>query len=286
MFFHHLPERGLICAHRGARSIAPENTLVAQEKARECGAHCWETDVRMSLDGELIIFHDKGLKRTTNVATHPDFQGRQPWRPDHFPADELRKLDAGSWFLADDPFGTVASGEVLPQEEETIRGQKIPMLREILEYTKTHCFPVNLEIKDLQTPAGDVTIVDRIMDMLRDTETMDLVLISSFRYEYLQRARTLDPKIGIAVLAEKNHPPDLIRYLNRLSATAYHPEAVLCTPELIRDLQQAGFRVNTWTINDVSRAETMFRAGAGVITDWPQRLNLSHPTTGGKSDET
>lgn len=272
MFFDHLPENGFICAHRGARSVAPENTLLALEKAREHGAHCWETDIRISRDGELIIFHDKTLKRTTNVAACKAFQDRQPWPTDHFTVNELRELDAGSWFLTEDPFGTVASGEVRPEEQETIRSQKIPLLREILEYTKVNRFPVNLEIKDLKTPPGDVAIVETIMDMLRETETMDLVLLSSFRHEYLQRARALDQKIAIGVLAEKKHPPDLIRSLRSLAATAYHPEDTLCTPELITELQQAGFRVNTWTVNNITQGKALLSAGAGVITDWPQRF--------------
>jgi glycerophosphoryl diester phosphodiesterase len=45
----------LIIAHRGARSLAPENTLAAAVKAFEVGADGWELDVAMSADGELIF---------------------------------------------------------------------------------------------------------------------------------------------------------------------------------------------------------------------------------------
>jgi glycerophosphoryl diester phosphodiesterase len=272
MFFDCLPEKNLLCAHRGARSIAPENTLLALKKARECGAHCWETDVRMSKEGELIIFHDATLERTTNIVSLKDLRNRHPWKLDQFTLSELRELDAGSWFLDDDPFGTVASGEVLDSEHGTIQGQSMPMLREILEFTKAYRFPVNLELKDLKTPPGDVTVVDKVMDMLRETETMDLVLLSSFRHEYLYRARTLSQRVSIAVLAEERHPPDLIQYLKSFSAVAYHPEEALCDAELIVNLHHAGLRVNSWTINNMERAKEIFRLGAGVITDWPQRL--------------
>jgi len=81
-------------------------------EAKECGAHCWETDVRMSKDGELIIFHDDTLKRTTNVATHKAFRNRADRHVVQFTVSELRELDAGFWFLDYDPFGTVASSEV------------------------------------------------------------------------------------------------------------------------------------------------------------------------------
>lgn len=131
---------------------------------------------------------------------------------------------------------------------------------------------MNLEIKDLETPPGDVIIVDRIMDMIRQTETADLVLLSSFRYEYLYRARELHRTISLAMLAEEQHPPDLLRKLGDFSATAYHPNAALCDPSLIRELQRANYRITPWTVNDIYRAKKMLQAGMGIITDWPQRL--------------
>lgn len=272
MFFGHVPHKNLFCAHRGARSIAPENTLLAMKKARECGAPCWETDVRISKDKELIVFHDDTLERTTDIATNKAFENRTNWHVDQFSLDELRKLDAGSWFLTDDPFGTVASVEVQANENKDIQGLQIPLFSEILDFTKRYSFPVNVEIKDLKTPAGDVLIVDKIIDMLRDTETMDFVLLSSFRHEYLRRAKELSPELAIAVLARKQHPSNLIQYLKSFPANAYHPDIDICDDELIVKLLNAGFRVNNWTVNDVERAQAIHRLGAGVITDWPQRL--------------
>ena len=281
MFFDYLPKNGFVCAHRGARSIAPENTLLSMEKAKECGAHCWEADVRTSSDGQLVVFHDETLERTTDSKTNTLFRDRQHLRVDQCTEAELQQLDAGSWFLKDDPFGTVASGEVLPEERAIIAKQKIPLLSEILEFTKKHSFPLNLEIKDLQTPAGDTVIVDKIMEILRDTETAEYILLSSFRHEYLRRAKEIDKNIGIGVLTAKKHPSHLNQYLHGLSADAYHPEQSSCDSFLLNNLQQAGFRVNIWTMNDMPSAKKMMAAGAGVITDWPQRL-----TTGEFGNET
>lgn len=272
MFFDHLPQQGLICAHRGARSIAPENTLLAMTRARECGAHCWETDVRLSKDGELVVFHDAILKRTTNVASHKLFRKRQNYLVDQFTLSELRELDAGSWFLSDDPFATVASHEVGKSEYDEIEGQQIPLLSEVLNYAKTHSFPVNIEIKPLDTPQGDVAVVDRVVEMLKTTDTMDMVLLSSFRHEYMHRARELSPEIGIAVLAEDQQPPDLIKFLKKLSAVAYHPDVAIYDAELTGQLLRSGFRVNSWTVNDIEQAREIHRTGAGIITDWPQRI--------------
>ncbi len=270
MFFDNLPQHGFICAHRGARSIAPENTLLALKKARECGAHCWETDVRMTKDKELVIFHDASLVRTTNIATHKIFSTQKQCDVSQFTLEELRKLDAGSWFLTDDPFATVASGEVESDEKTAIQGQQIPRLREILQFSKEHHFPVNIEIKPLDTPRGDVAIVDLLVEIIEETGTVDLVLLSSFQHDYLHRARVLSKSIAIAVLAEEHHPENIIQYLESFSAVAYHPNEKICDTELIRQVQQSGFRVNSWTVNDVKRADELLSAGAGIITDWPQ----------------
>ncbi len=106
--------------------------------------------------------------------------------------------------------------------------------------------------------------------MLHETDTTDIALLSSFRYEYLQRARLLHPNIALAVLAEEHHPPSLLHYLNRVSACAYHPAVDMCANELILQLKQEGIRVNAWTVNNYERAEELHSLGAGVITDWPQ----------------
>jgi len=276
MFFDHFPKKlGLIIAHRGARSISPENTLLAMKMAKECGAHSWETDVQMSKDGELVIFHDTTLARTTNISTHKAFQNRITHHVDQFTLQELDELDTGSWFLTTDPFGTIANGEVGGEESKVIQKQRIPLLPEILNFTKTHSFPVNLEIKDLNTPPGDILVVDKVMDMLYETGTMEYVLLSSFRHEYLHRARVLSKGISLAVLTEEQHPPDLIEYLKSFSAIAYHPNIDICDNELIVQLQHSGFRVNSWTVNSMERAQEILHLGAGVITDWPQRLTLS-----------
>lgn len=276
LFFDYLPA-GFICGHRGARSIAPENTLLSMALARESGAHCIETDVRLSKDGKPVIFHDNTLTRTTDIANRQQFRNLYPWKTEQLTAAELRRLDCGSWFLRDDPFGTVNSGEVNQEQYAFIQQQKIPQLVDLLEFSRKNGFPVNLEIKDAGTPLGNTEIVDRVLEILTSTGTGELVLLSSFRDEYLRRVKALNPNIPIAVLAEKQHPPDLLKYLADFPAAAYHPHKKLCSRDLICDLQQAGFRVTCWTINDAERARQLRQSGVGVITDWPQRLTGGLP---------
>lgn len=77
-----------ITAHRGASGSAPENTLVALQKAIEAGAEYAEIDVQETSDGKLVLLHDPDLKRTAGIK-------KNIWQASY---DEIKHLDAGSWF--------------------------------------------------------------------------------------------------------------------------------------------------------------------------------------------
>ncbi len=55
----------LVIGHRGARSLAPENTLVGIRTAAKCKADMAEVDARLSKDGALVLMHDDTVDRTT-----------------------------------------------------------------------------------------------------------------------------------------------------------------------------------------------------------------------------
>ncbi len=85
-----------VTAHRGASWIAPESTAAAYELARDVGAHYLEADLQRTRDGMIVAFHDRTLRRTTNV--EEVFPERVHEPIERFTLDELRKLDHGSWF--------------------------------------------------------------------------------------------------------------------------------------------------------------------------------------------
>ena len=91
-------------AHRGMLRHAPENTVPAFASCLSLGMG-FELDIRTTKDGHLVVLHDDSLARTTNG---PAMSVRS------VTLDELRKLDAGSWF---DP---VFAGERVPTLEETL----------------------------------------------------------------------------------------------------------------------------------------------------------------------
>lgn len=92
-------KQAVIVCHRGACLAAPENTLVALEKAIELGADVVEFDVRPSKDGVLYVMHDETVDRTTN--------GSGRFADMH--SSEIDRLDAGGWF------GPEFAGERVPR---------------------------------------------------------------------------------------------------------------------------------------------------------------------------
>jgi glycerophosphoryl diester phosphodiesterase len=272
-FFDYFPDRGYICAHRGERSTAPENTLLALEKARLSGADLWEFDVQCAALGAPVVFHDDSLERTTDITDHPELQARKSAPLTAFQLSELRTLNAGSWFIRDDPFGTIASGEVTEAEFSAIKAQKIPLLPEVLSLAARYRFPFNLEIKDLAGTPADGTVVAQVLTHLQQSGTENLALISSFRHQYLRQVKQINPAVATAALVEKKHPSQLLDYLRELQVEAYHPAQNIADTELIRYLVAAAIRVNLWTVNDADRARKLAEAGATFIcTDWPQKM--------------
>ncbi len=273
MFFDHFPGAGYVCAHRGARALAPENTMLAAELCMELGADFWEMDVHKIADGSLVVFHDDVLSRTTNVAELPQFADRAPWRIQDFTLEELQQLDAGSWFLSKDPYGTIASGEVTPEMVERIRGQRIPTLLEALEFSRYHFLPMNIEIKDQKHISGDSSIIGDVLEQVREIEADDLILISSFNHEYLAEIHSVEPSIPLAALVEERHPKNIITYLRELGAKGYHPYKDITDPTLVSSLAAEGIRVTPYTVNDMDQALALVDAGCfGVTTDYTHTL--------------
>ena len=116
--------RKINVAHRGASAYAPEHTLAAYRLALEQGADFVEQDLAVTKDGVLICLHDPSLERTTNVeelfpsrATEIEYEGkrRRAWLANDFTLDEIKTLDAGSWF------GPAFAGERVPTFDEAVQ---------------------------------------------------------------------------------------------------------------------------------------------------------------------
>lgn len=260
----------LTIAHRGARGHAPENTLAAARLAHAVGAHLWELDVNMTSDGKLVVMHDDTLARTTNVSTKPVFATRAPFRVCDFTLDELRTLDAGSWFVATDPFGRIKAEEVDAATRQTFCGEGIPTLEESLALTKKLNWRVNVEIKDHARLIGHEIVTQAVVELVRRMDMVEQVIISSFQHQYLLETRQLLPELATGALVETVRPNDPVALCRELGVDAYHPDRLILAEGDLERLRDAGFAVNVWTVNTVEEAERLVSHGAsGIITDFP-----------------
>lgn len=259
----------LVGAHRGFRSIRPENTLSAFDASL---THCdfIELDVQMSRDGVAVITHDDELGRTCNALETAVRLGKKSLRVDHWDLSELKQLDFGGWFLQSDPFQTIEKGEVTTETIQNLLPQRLLTLAELLEWRAKVQIGLNIEIKDQLGGTHDATVVDAAVHAIGEANCAGDILISSFRHDYLRQVRRQLPEIALGALQEGEHPDDLISYLTKLNVNAYHPAVDIVTGEMIRDLRGNGFMVNVFTVNDKATQEQLFADGAtSVITDFP-----------------
>jgi glycerophosphoryl diester phosphodiesterase len=265
----------LLLAHRGARSLAPENTLEAAGQAFALGADGWELDVRLSADGVPVVIHDVYLRRTSNVEEL--FPDDYPWPVDRYEYRTLLELDLGSWFGVTDPFGQIEAGKVSSRELESYGRCVLPTLDQALELTREMDRLVNVEIKNLSGRAGDGVVVEKVVEAILRAGILDRTLISSFNPDYLVQARALledeapDLPLGLIEKRLTQNPAALVR---GAGADFYHPRGDVISPAQIRALGRAGIPVLVWTVNDPLEMEPFWEAGAaGVFTDFPQLFN-------------
>ena len=258
-------------AHRGARSVAPENTLLAAQRAYEIGADLWETDVTVTSDDHLILMHDDRLLRTTNVSRC--FPSRKDQAVHQFSLEEIRKLDAGSWFLDQDPFGQIAADLVPLNQLNACKGEKVPTVEEALVFTKECQWKINLELKILPTKMDGFPLVARILALIdRVAIATDQVVISSFNHRWLQEIRTLRPSICIQALvgAAKERKIDWRNF----EFGTYNVNHLLIDKIQIRRAQGKGKQINVFTVNAIADMRYYQKLGVtGLFTDFPQLIN-------------
>jgi len=257
-------------AHRGARSLAPENTLLAFEKAWDHGADAIEVDVQVLADGTLVIHHDATLARTTNVSECFPERASQPITT--FIFDEIRTLDAGSWFIDSDPFSQISSGSVSFADIERMYNLQIPTLEEVLLYVKDKNWRVNLELKKVANQRSDFPLVEEVLKLIKHHGIdKDQFAISSYHHPYIDEAKHQYPEIEINALI--GHKQSLHNNWNDYSYQIYNANAKFIDQYQVEKAREKGCTVNLYTVNDVSMMMKYFDWGVNaLITDYPQIL--------------
>uniref|UniRef100_A0A667WR85 Glycerophosphodiester phosphodiesterase domain containing 5 n=1 Tax=Myripristis murdjan TaxID=586833 RepID=A0A667WR85_9TELE len=129
-----LKQRPDVIGHQGAPMLAPENTLLSFQRALQMNVTGLEADVAISMDGVPFLMHDHSLQRTTDIGKV--FPERHMDDASLFNWTDLRQLNAGQWFLKDDPFWTVHT--LSQREKDMVANQSVCSLEQLLKLASLH----------------------------------------------------------------------------------------------------------------------------------------------------
>lgn len=220
--------------HRGAKGYVAENTLESIQKALDLGVDGIEIDVHLCQTGELVVYHDFTLERLT------------------------------------DGTGEIAMKSLEELKALKIVGQfKIPTLLEVLDLIDKKCM-LNIELK------GEGTAFEACKSIQLYTETKDWkiddFIVSSFNHDELKSVYNINNNIPLAVLTESDIE-SATSFAESIKAKAIHPHCFLLDQSTVQQLQESGYKVNTWTVNDIEAIALMKTYGVdGIISDYPDRL--------------
>jgi glycerophosphoryl diester phosphodiesterase len=207
-----------LVGHRGAAACAPENTLASFHEGWAQGADIIELDVQLSADGHVVVFHDDRLDRTTD--------GHGPL--DKRNLDELKRLDAGSWF------------------DTHFAGESIPTLDEVLLWAKDKV-PLFIELKygTHSDPAHDSLLDATVVKLVAHHGMLDQVMVISFNHHALQRVKERAAQLatGALFVARVKDPVGLAR---AIGADAVMPLCHAITAQDVALCHDAGLAVNVW----------------------------------------
>ena len=215
-------EKTLIFGHRGSPSLITENTLPSFQQAIDQKIDGLEFDVRLSADGQIVIFHDTDLSRLSNQS------------------DKISKL-------------TLAELQAvqLKGSENDLQGVYIPSLNDIiplLNYIKV----LNIEIKSDGLFKGH-DILKPLISFLNKHQIDNKCIVSSFNPLILMRLRLQRPETVIGFLYNRNrlfHGWDNMIWMFRVQPENLHIHYSMLSHWIVKWARNKGMRINSYTIND------------------------------------
>lgn len=281
--------------HRGARGLAPENTLPAFRAAMALGVHTLELDVHVTADGVVVLSHDPRL----NADFTRDAQGR--WiEPPGAPVISLTLAE-----LQRHDVGRGRPGSAYLRQWPELRGEDgvpMPTLTAVFALVKasggSH-LRFNVETKlDPRAPAltpPPLAYAEAVLAVVREHGMQERVTIQSFDWRTLREVQRLAPTIPTAALSSgpqwlaatangewtaglrlAEHGGSMPRMVHALGARLWSPAHAELTPALLAEAHRLGLRVVPWTVNDPAIMERLIDWGVdGLITDYPDRARTA-----------
>jgi len=278
--------------HRGARGLAPENTLPAFQRALELGVTTLELDIAITRDGVLVISHDPALNPDhTRDAAGRFLERRGPaihsltWA--ELQAYDVGRLRPGSDYARQFP------------EQQPVDGARIPRLADLFELVRrSGDTQVRFAIETKVTPdAPDETLAPEpfaraVVDEVRRAGMAGRSQILSFDWRTLQVVQRIAPEIPTVYLSiqrrmdnigagraegsrwtagfqyrDHGSVPKMIKAAGGGIWSVYYNDL---NPSLLAEAKALGLQVLVWTVNDPAAMERLVALGVdGLITDRP-----------------
>lgn len=231
-----------IFAHRGASGTHPENTMAAFKKAVSLPIEGVELDVHLSKDGVPVVIHDEAVDRTTDGAGFVK----------DLTFDELKELDAGSWF------------------SEEFRGERIPSLREVLELFAGTGHRLNIELKSDIFPYPGMR--EKVIGLVKEFGLGRRVILSSFDHETIRAAKQEAPDLETGVLFMEILS-DAPAYAASIGADALHSAIPFAVRGPGQRAADSGSVLRVFTVNSREHAGWVAASGArAIFTDYPEKM--------------
>ena len=226
----------VIYAHRGASEYYPENTMSSFLAGVEMGANGIETDVQISKDGVLMIFHDDTMKEKTG------FEGA----------------------ISDYTYAELCEARV--KNAKYSREDRLVTFEEFLRSFASLDLTLAIELKVRKIAAP-------VIEMLKKYGAYGKSVVTSFDYEALREAREYDSDIKLGWLYV-HHNEKTLEKLRAIKATQGCPKACEIKPEHLEELYSNGFECRAWGISDekIMKSAVDMGVNAGMTVNFPDKL--------------
>ncbi|MEP7252655.1 MAG: glycerophosphodiester phosphodiesterase family protein [Ginsengibacter sp.] len=280
------PKKFDLEGHRGCRGLMPENTIPAMLKAIDLNVNTLEMDVVITADDKVVVSHEPFFNH--EITTLPSGDSIRESEEENYNIykmtyDSVEKFDVGSRAYPRFP------SQQKMKVEKPLLSALIDSVESYLNKTNHPKVMYNIEIKSTSTTDNifhpePEKFADLLMDIIEKKGIKSRVIIQSFDPRSLKIVSQKYPAMKLSLLLE-NQPIPLKGYgkLYGFKPNIVSPEYSLLTKGIIDTLHQRHIKVIPWTVDDLPAAKQLYDMGVdGIITDYPDRINLKTIDPGNK----